>query len=797
LNEVFGEGSVITQGGGKRKNFSFRNYFTTTSTSQKGGDRYNTMSNIEVDAEFTERGFDPVTPSEGFTADQKRQYMRNNNSRRARPAAEAAPAAPVATRALARPAARAGVPVSNAQGNLGITAELAGQLQGELAAPAVRAAVTNIVARITSGEALNLSALSHLNTTQQLAILYQIYQTAGTQGSLQMIGEAAHCRALVAPGGAFSSGRVGEFVNTLRNQVKADNRIVQTLLKKFNEGKELDERDKEGLSAEGLAIFEQMTNLIRREETKMGLTKAMGEFKREAVKHKKEFYEHLQMLGIASAATAAAWFAIQYAPYGEESDPTLASATLSLNATAPAAAAAADSAGWGAFLSVKGVSRFFFSGVLGFGVQVAEGASEAAEEKLGKSPGNFVRNVAAAVNPMELLNKLIANVKQGGAVAAQYTLVLGIGVSALITMKRFAAFRRADENIQFADDNLMRLIRTIQGQYLGQLWAGYIAQKGNMLTQISTHFAKNLTDEQIREIRAGGGIETLVTEWETRFSSELQESGIQQIINTLSPQEARNLQKIITKELENAKGEIRRALAEYNQFLNQPLLDQAWAGSHNILATCSNAALSGITTLFGGITNTAQLAAGAALAGGAGVAAVGMGMLQQRGNAENQMLRVQIQRLIAQREAEAAAAKRVANQAAARRVANQAAANQAANQAAANQAARRLANQAAEEARRVASEAAAAAAALARGPAPLGLAPALGALPVLNQAQLQELPNVIERHAEQQGMLLLEQQGMLALENGPAAAGQGGRRHVKRRSMTKKHRKHTKKTRKH
>jgi hypothetical protein len=59
----------------------------------------------------------------------------------------------------------------------------------------------------------------------------------------------------------------------------------------------------------------------------------------------------------------------------------------------------------------------------------------------------------------------------------------------------------------------------------------------------------------------------------------------------------------------------------------------------------------------------------------------------------------------------------------------------------------------------------------------------------LDEQQIQQLPGILEVHNEQQGML--------QLENGPAAAGQGGRRHVKRRSMTKKHRKHTKKTRKH
>jgi hypothetical protein len=392
---------------------------------------------------------------------------------------------------------------------------------------------------------------------------------------------------------------------------------------------------------------------------------------------------------------------------------------------------------------------------------------------------------------MRPIYSLVDTLKQSAVVAAKPLAALGVGVTAAITVSRLRAFRRAEQNIQFADENLMRLIRTIQGQYLGQLWSGYLKQKLEMLKYIATVFGQNLTQAQITGLEAAGGVEALATEWETTFSAQLQQSGMQEIINTLTPAEARRLEQLINEELRSAKGEVERALRDYQRFLERPLLDQAYAGSHNVLVACSTSALGGIKTLTSGILKAAQVGAAAAIAGGAGVAAVGIGMLQQRANAENQVLREQMQRLLtrraAEQEAAAAEARRLAAANNARRLAAANNARRVANEAAAE--ARRVANQAAAaEARRVANEAAAALAIVPRN-APLGLGPALEALPRLEQEQLQQLPNVIELHAEQQGML--------ALENVPAAAAEGGRRHVKRRSMTKKHKKHTKKTRKH
>jgi hypothetical protein len=794
LNEVFGEGSVIVQGGGKRKNFSFRNYFTTTSTSQKGGDRYTNMSNSEVETEFATRGYGDGAGFEGYTAEQKRQYMRNMNRRVAAPA----PASALA-------------PSGNAQRNLGITAEIAAQLQREVASPAAAAAVTNIVTRISSGEPLNLGTISPFTTTQQLAILYQIYQTAGTQRAMQMVARAAHCDALVAGGGAFSPAKVGEFVNRLRTQLQADNRIVQTLIEKLNEGKQLDQNDTEGLSADASAILNQMNTLLEREQTKMGLTKAMKEFKQKAVKHKKEFYDSLQMLGITAAGALITWFAIDWASSTreDESNPlaanpangtlnatTLESATLALNATATAAAAAADSVGWGAWLgglaegAIEGAAYYTTMAVGRTVVKLGEGASSATQSLTGERPENLVSRGADLLNPMRPIYSLVDTLKQSAVVAAKPLAALGVGVTAAITVSRLREFRKAEQNIQFADENLMRLIRTIQGQYLGQLWSGYLKQKLEMLKYIATVFGQNLTQAQITGLEAAGGVEALATEWETTFSAQLQQSGMQEIINTLTPAEARRLEQLINEELRSAKGEVERALRDYQRFLERPLLDQAYAGSHNVLVACSTSALGGIKTLTSGILKAAQVGAAAAIAGGAGVAAVGIGMLQQRANAENQVLREQMQRLLtrraAEQEAAAAEARRVA---AAANNARRLAANNArrvANEAAAE--ARRVTNQAAAEARRVANEAAAALAIVPRN-APLGLGPALEALPRLDQEQLQQLPNVIELHAEQQGML--------ALENVRAAAAEGGRRHVKRRSITKKHKKHTKKTRKH
>ena len=424
-------------------------------------------------------------------------------------------------------------------------------------------------------------------------------------------------------------------------------------------------------------------------------------------------------------------------------------------------------------------------------VKLGEGASSATQSLTGERPENLVSRGADLLNPMRPIYSLVDTLKQSAVVAAKPLAALGVGVTAAITVSRLRAFRRAEQNIQFADENLMRLIRTIQGQYLGQLWSGYLKQKLEMLKYIATVFGQNLTQAQITGLEAAGGVEALATEWETTFSAQLQQSGMQEIINTLTPAEARRLEQLINEELRSAKGEVERALRDYQRFLERPLLDQAYAGSHNVLVACSTSALGGIKTLTSGILKAAQVGAAAAIAGGAGVAAVGIGMLQQRANAENQVLREQMQRLLtrraAEQEAAAAEARRLAAANNARRLAAANNARRVANEAAAE--ARRVANQAAAaEARRVANEAAAALAIVPRN-APLGLGPALEALPRLEQEQLQQLPNVIELHAEQQGML--------ALENVPAAAAEGGRRHVKRRSMTKKHKKHTKKTRKH
>jgi hypothetical protein len=822
LNDVFGEGSVMTQGGGKRKNFSFRNYFTNTSTSQKGGDRYNNMSNSQVETEFSTRGYGDGAGSESFTADQKRQFMRNMNRSRAAPSSASASAS---GSVLAPSRARPSNTLGNAQRNLGITAEVAAQLQRELQAPAAAAAVTNIVTRLSAGESLNLATLSPFNTSQQLAILHQIYQTVGTQRAMQMVARAAHCDALVAGGGAFSPAKVGEFVNKLRIELQKDNRIVQTLLEKFNEGKQLEKSDREGLSADASAILEQMTSLLQREETKMGLTKAIKEFKQKAVKHRKEFYDSLQMLGISAAATVVSWVAIDWASSGTEDqsnplagDPTtatinattLASATLALNATATAAVAAADSVGWGAWLGgaaegvISGAAYYVTKGIGRTAVKLVEGASSATQNLTGETPTSLLYGAASAMNPLRPFYWL----QETAVVAAKPLAALTVGVTAAITVNRIGAFRRAEQNIQFADENLMRLIRTIQGQYLGQLWSGYLNQKEEMLSYIASVFGQTLSQAQITGLEAAGGVEALATRWETKFSAELQQSGMQQIINTLSPQEALALQEVINTELQTARGEVQRALTEYKQFLRQPLADQAWAGSHNVLVTCSATALGGIRTVTSGIMSAAQAGAAAAIAGGAGVAAVGASMLQQRANAENQALREQIQRLAAQRTAEEQEARRVANEA--KRVANEATAAQArrvANNARRlEEEARRVANNARrasearrveEEARRVANNAVNNAALVPRNGAPMfvaGLAPALAAIPRLHMEQ-RELAILMRLYAEQQ-------RERVALGNAPRGPrieeiDGGGRRHVKRRSMTKKHRKHTKKTRKH
>lgn len=823
LNDVFGEGSVMTQGGGKRKNFSFRNYFTNTSTSQKGGDRYNNMSNSQVETEFSTRGYGDGAGSESFTAEQKRQFMRNMNRSRAAPSSASASGS-----VLAPSRARPSNTLGNAQRNLGITAEVAAQLQRELQAPAAAAAVTNIVTRLSAGESLNLATLSPFNTSQQLAILHQIYQTVGTQRAMQMVARAAHCDALVAGGGAFSPAKVGEFVNKLRTELQKDNRIVQTLLEKFNEGKQLEKSDREGLSADASAILEQMTSLLQREETKMGLTKAIKEFKQKAVKHKKEFYDSLQMLGISAAATVVSWVAIDWASSGTEDqsnplagDPTtatinattLASATLALNATATAAVAAADSVGWGAWLggaaegAISGAAYYATMAVGRTAVKLGEGASSATQNLTGETPESLLYGAASAMNPMRPIYSLLDTLKQTWVVAAKPLAVLTVGLTTALTVSRIRAFRRAEQNIQFADENLMRLILTIQGQYLGQLWSGYLKQKLEMLSHIATVFGQNLSQAQITGLEAAGGLEALATGWETKFSAELQQSGMQQIINTLSPQEALALQEVINTELQTARGEVQRALTEYKQFLRQPLADQVWAGSHNVLVTCSATALGGIKTVTSGIMSAAQAGAAAAIAGGAGVAAVGASMLQQRANAENQALREQIQRLAAQRTAEEQEARRVANEA--KRVANEATAAQArrvANNARrVEEEARRVANNArrASEARRVEEEArrvANNAALVPRNGDPMfvaGLAPALAAIPRLHMEQ-RELAILMRLYDEQQ-------RERVALGNAPAAPrvprieeiDGGGRHHVKRRSMTKKHRKHTKKTRKH
>ena len=860
LNDIFGEGSVTKRGGGKKKQFSFRDFFAGNSNEgQKGGmqNDLDDLTNEQLRNEYEAAGFriGAAAPRRETMLERLRRQRRNQA---AGPAA-AGPNALVASGA-------AGPLQGNLQRNLGIGADEIVALQRELEAPEAAAAVTNIVARIGQGQALDLATLSTLSTSRQLAVLYQVYQTVGNQRAMQMVAQAAHCDALVAAGGAFSSTRIGEYTNQLREQLNEDNRIIQRLLAKQTAGEEITEEDYEGLSEDGRSIMLQIVTVIKSEQQKIGLTSALLEIRKQGLDHKREFYESLQRLGVATASSILAWFAVDYAmsPSDDETNPlatnaasgagagvanaaVVAAVTNIVNATAPEAAAAADSVGWGAWLgqgaldAVRGAIRFTTVAAVETGRAVAQGINEGTEASTGKTVGEHVSNTATALDPRPALQSakesMIESVKGAALSVVKPVLVLGVGAAGLISFNRWLAYRRASSNINFANRQLMGFIRGIETQYITQLWAGYMRERQTMIATVSSTFGqRRLTHPQILALEAAGGIERFDLVWKTEYSATLQTSGMQQIINTLPPGEANRLQLMINAELQNARDKVLKAMVAYQAFLQLPIADQAIAGANNVITSCSTAALGAVTRTTNAIMAGAKVAAAAAVTGGAGVVAAGAAVMRARANAENQELRAQIQRLLEQQRAEqAAAARRAEEQAAAaaaaaaanaaRRAANNAAAAAAANAArrAANNAAAAAARRAEEEAaaaaanaaRRAANNAAAAAAAAAEVPAnalvvrpgggPLlvnGLAPAMAAMAPLPRINIRSLQIVMGAYDAQQRAAIgagEAGEGAIVARGGPRINEvDGGARRMRRRHASRKQKTHKKKaTRKH
>jgi hypothetical protein len=647
LKDIFeDEGPAQLAGGGKRA-FSFSDYFVG-STSQKGGDRYTNMSNSNVDAEFSSRGYGDGAGSEGFTADQKRNYMRNRNREaQAPPSALAVPSASAlaASSASARPASTSrsltvrGLAPNSQLAVLSMDTSVSDRIIS--ASPALAAVATDLARRQDTGEGVDLTTLIDFTPEQQQAVLTRLGATVENTRLAQELAVASHCNALVSAGGPFSSASIGTFISKMREQAAKDRAFVERNLEKLSARNFTPEQIQRlgDLSEDMKRLLITSFNLLNNIETRFGVESARGQAEM-TQRETRQFF--LQRMFIPVTGAACLLFAFCLIRVGWSIFPGIfrqahADTITHLNSTASGTMAGEEAAAASAWTLSGAFDSALWAGrqTLTFTGDAVSGAAQMAVGTITYPLSWMGRGVSRGLfgaSPGNVVDVATAGASQAVTIASNMLPLVAALVATLISTyvlyymtSNTMIYVEASSNLTFIERRISRVFNRLRAFVLTQIVARYIANREVALTSIQETLQRGVSQQAILQVEQLGGLEGLLRQWETAFGTSLSSMSVDALLLSVPVGELGTLREQAALEFQHARGRMGEVTATFrarmvNLATSNTTRQLRSDPTFNLLMTTGNV---GINTILGvlrtGGAAASSIGRGIASAGRSGV----------------------------------------------------------------------------------------------------------------------------------------------------------------------------------